>query len=567
MRHLILLLALIFLLSILTPAKGATYHTITCDGNLDDWSNDENMGTVNSATFYVTFDFANIYFAFHRGSTDNDMFIALDVEDGGTNKSLNWNGTHTLPFLADFYVGIENESYAYFFKYNGSGWEKAEALQSFGSYISDWNVNIEIKIPLKILGYPKRINILAYGQWENAINVWAVWPITNPMGVGPQNFTNYISLPIKQGIKPSDYRYGVEFPKPKFNIDGYLTDWSGDSNLTKIEDSSEDSAGDLENVVENEVYYLYVTWDDNYLYIGYEYRTGVWGDSIYDNGTMVFIDASTPWNDGTTSLDNMNVWPRKIDFANFVCEYFYGKWDEQQGNFYHVLSQNYAEDITSKIIVASTGGNGVRGDVEMAIPWKTLYGENYRSIMYNITGLKISLAVVGHDNETALDTIPDVGDVTKNTNFTDEVTIDYFLNTGKIFSPPPLKIENFSYDLKNSTLHITWNTNHMSRCNLSYEHNKTFENFTFNYSTHFEITIKNATYGNVTIDAYDVYGNHANKIFELKPPPKNKTQEISTGNVSSSGGILSSPIFLSSMGAIAILIGGEAYIWLRKRKK
>ncbi len=566
MRHLhpSYLIAVIILFGILTPIKGSTYHTITCDGNLDDWNDDESMGTVNSATFYVTFDFYNVYFAFHRGSTDNDMFIAIDSREGGTNKSLNWYGVHSLPFYADFYVGIENASYAYLFRYNGSGWEKYMSLSSLGSYVSDWNVNIEIKIPLKILGYPKRINILAYGQWENAVNVWAVWPITNPMGMGTQNFTNYISIPIEEGVRPADYRYGERFPMPKFNIDGYLTDWSGDANLTKIEDSSEDSAGDLEGIVENEVYYLYVTWDDNYLYVGYEYRTGVWGNSIYDNGTMLFIDASSPWNDGTTSLKHMNVWPRKIDFANFNCEFFYGKWDDQKGNFYHALSQNYAVDISTEVIIATTGGNGVRGDVEMAIPWTVLYGNNYRSVMYNTTGIKISLAVVGHDNETALDTIPDVGDVTKNTNFTDEVTIDYFLNTGQIFSPPPLSIENFTYTLENSTLRVSWSTNHPSRCLLIYEHNETVENFTFNYSTSFGVVIHNATYGNLTLDAFDVYGNHARKSVSI-PPPKNESSGRNATKVLSRQPVVS-PIVISLALAILIIVGGEIYIWHRRRK-
>ncbi|NPA74766.1 MAG: hypothetical protein GXO25_01625 [Euryarchaeota archaeon] len=564
MRVLPIVGILIALVLVATPGiSGKSYHTISCDGDMNDWTSDENMGTVNSATFYVTFDFANLYFGFHRGSTDNDMFIALDVRSGGSEKSINWSGVHTLPFKADYYVAIENHSYAYLKEYRDGKWQDLAPLSRFGSYIEDWNVNIEIKIPLKVLGFPKRVNILAYGQWENAVNVWAVWPVTNPMGKGPQNFTNYISLPIKDGVVPADYRYGVKFAKPKFNIDGYLTDWSGDSNLTKIVDSSEDSAGDKVNVVENEVYSLYVTWDNNYLYIGYEYRTGVWGNSIYDNGTMVFIDADSPWKDGTTSLNHMNVWPRKINFGNFLCEYFYGKWDAQRGNFYHVLSENYSKDISSNIIVASTGGNGVRGDVEMAIPWWVLYGKNYRSVMYNTTGVKISLAVVGHDNETALDTIPDVGSVTKDTNFTDEVTIDYFFNTGKIFTPPPLKIENLTYNVTNGSVDISWKTNHISRCVLQYERQNVTENYTFNYSSDFQTRINGVTYGNITINAYDVYGNHVQKVISIEKPKKPEENNTSVGH--SMWAI--SPVELSIIGAISIVAGGESYLWLRRKKK
>ncbi len=563
MRVSSLAILLILVVPTMLAAQGASYHTITCDGNMNDWDSEESMGTMNSATFYTTFDFYNIYFGFHRGSTDNDMFIALDVGNGGTNRSVNWYGTHNLPFNADYYIAIENESYAYILKYDGNNWSKVQSLQSLGGYIRNWNVNIELKIPLKLLGYPKHVNLIAYGQWENAINVWAVWPITNPMGKGPQNFSNYISLPIKEGIVPSDYRYGVQFPKPKFNIDGYLTDWSGDSNLTKIEDSSEDSAGDLENVVENEVYELYVTWDNNYLYVGYEYRTGVWGDSMYDNGTMVFIDPSSPGNDGSSSMKNMNVWPRKIDFGNFKCKFFYGKWDEARGNFYHVISENYSKDISYNFIVAATGGNGVRGDVEMAIPWHVLYGENYRDVMYNTTGVKISLAVVGHDNETALDTIPDVGDVTKNTNFTDETTIDYFFNTGKIFSPEPLRIENLSYYFTPTGVNVSWRTSRPTNSSLIFESNGTYKNYTLNYNRTFEIEIagiNNETPFNITVKATDIYGNMATATAEHTVKEKGEENQI-TKNES-----FLNPYYISLPLSAVILIVGEIFIYRRKRK-
>ncbi len=557
------LYALIFILLLAMGSArgvGAAYHTITCDGNMSDWSDDESMGTINSATFYVTFDFANLYFGFHRGSTDNDMFIAIDVRDGGSNRSIDWYGEHTLPFKADFYVAIENKSYAYLKEYENGTWTDIYSLSSLGGYVEDWNVNIELKIPLKILGYPQRVNMIAYGQWENAVNVWAVWPVTNPMGMGTQNFTNYISLPVKEGINPSDYKYGVNFPKPKFRIDGYLTDWSGDENLTKIDDSPEDSAGDRKNVVENELYELYITWDANYLYLGYEYRTGVWGDSVYDNGTMVFIDTGT--ENGTNTMKNMNVWPRKIEFANFKCDYFFGEWDGKPGNFYHVIKRNFAEDISSQVIFASTGGNGVRGDVEIAIPWKTLYGDKYRDKMYNISGIKISAAVVGHDNETVLDTVPDVGDVTKDTNFKDDCTIDYFYTSGKIFTPPSLSIENVSYEIKNSTLTISWITNHMSKCMFSYESGGAEINKSFNYSKNFRYILQNVGREfNITIEAWDVYGNHVIKTITVK----NESENGTATNTTSSNNVNLSPVWYSVIMALGIVIVGETYIWRKKK--
>ncbi len=562
MRIVSLAISLILISVLASFGNGGSFHSISCDGNMNDWSEDEAMGTVNSATLYITFDFANLYIGFHRGSVDNDMFVAIDCRDGGTNISLDWYGTHKLPFGADFYIGIENHSYAYLFRYNSSGWEEYRSVRELGGYVEDWNVNIELKIPLKILGYPDRINILAYGQWENAINVWAVWPITNPMGAGSQNFTNYISLPIKEGISPSDYMYGVKFPKPKFKIDGYLTDWSGDENLTKIEDSSEDSAGDLENVVENELYMLYVTWDNNYLYIGYEYRTGVWGDSMYDNGTMVFIDSSSPFDDGTHSLKKLNVWRRKINFGSFNCEYIFGKWDEQNGYLYHIINESFAKDISSEFICASTGGNGVRGAVEMAIPWRTIYGDNYREVMYRINGLKICAAIVGHDDEPALDTIPDVSDVNKNTNFSDEVTIDYFLSTGKIFSPPPLLIQNLSYNVTSGILRVNWSTNRICNSTFIYEDNHTTRIFYINNTMNFSVEVANVSeVFNFTIKAEDSYGNTASKTVnvDLRNVGDEENESEETPPQSNGGGNINY-IALSILVAVIIIIAGEYYI-------
>jgi hypothetical protein len=223
-----------------------------------------------------------------------------------------------------------------------------------------------------------------------------------------------------------------------------------------------------------------------------------------------------------------------------------------------VVSENHSEDISSEFIVATTGGNGVRGDVEMAIPWRLLYGDDYVSRMYNTTGVKLSLAVVGHDNETALDTIPDVGSVNKNTNFTDTVVIDYFFNTGKIFTPPPLRIVNLTYFFTDTGLGVSWRTSRNSTSTLTVESGGVFRNYTLQ-GTEFSVVVEglNSTMSaNITVVAEDVYGNRAVKTVSYLPERENVTLEEEEKI---------NPLYVAIPLSLGIIAVGE--IFVRRRVK
>ncbi len=51
------------------PLSATTTHTIAIDGNCGDWAADEKFTGNDSTEFWVTWDDANIYFAWWGGGT------------------------------------------------------------------------------------------------------------------------------------------------------------------------------------------------------------------------------------------------------------------------------------------------------------------------------------------------------------------------------------------------------------------------------------------------------------------------------------------------------------------
>ncbi|MGC8912832.1 MAG: fibronectin type III domain-containing protein [Thermoplasmata archaeon] len=460
---------------VLPMTTATTYHTITCDGIFDDWAPDEFLGLSGNTRLFFTFDENYLYFGFDRGSADNDIFVAMDCLPGGTNTSVDWHGYHKLPFEADYYVCIENEKYAEVRRWEGNSWVDAYSILEYGYFSGP---DIEFRIPILFIGNPVDLKFLAYGQWEDAINVWAAWPTRNvALNNGSQEFKYYYIVSLTSGVSPGMDQPG-NLPQTLIKVDGYNAEWSaGLRNYHVLVDSSEDSAADVKNIVDNEVLKLYYAWDENYLYLSYDFITGYWGgDNRYDNGTILLIDAATPENDGTDNLTNLNVWPRNIAFKGFTCEYIFGKWDDLPGYFYHIRNSTYAEDVTYQILKGETGGAKVNGAVELAIPWFVLYGEDYRKIFPSVS-IKFVVCIVGVDGTNAADTIPDNAAVPKNDAFALTV-LDYFARIDKIDDEAPV-ITNFRIEnITKTSAEIRWTTNEPATTQLIYGNTTDYGNAT-----------------------------------------------------------------------------------------
>jgi len=185
----------------------ATYHTILCDGTTTEWqASDELMDTDSGDDLFITWSSTAIYISYvgcgfsgvDDDTGDGDFFIVIDTNPGsswGSMTSVNWNneGTHTLPFKADYSIGIDRDGNKGYHLWDGSGWVWQGWPAGWHSYIG-WsgNNNTEIEIARTDIGNPNSIRILIWTQWESQYKVWSSFPKENPASqTGSETFTHY----------------------------------------------------------------------------------------------------------------------------------------------------------------------------------------------------------------------------------------------------------------------------------------------------------------------------------------------------------------------------------------
>ncbi|RJU88909.1 MAG: hypothetical protein DWC02_00940 [Candidatus Poseidoniales archaeon] len=177
MRRSAILLVLVFLL----PAYSSMAATV--DGDLTDWSEESHMGTdSNGVSFHLDWDSTNLYIAWNgtdlsSSSEGADLFFYLNTSEGGSVTTKSWNGIKTLPFAADYAVVVEDSSYASIIEFNGMQWDDLAAPEIHAGW-SDNKVT-ELSIPLVEIGNPSHLELISWGQWQDAGNVWAAFPMNN----------------------------------------------------------------------------------------------------------------------------------------------------------------------------------------------------------------------------------------------------------------------------------------------------------------------------------------------------------------------------------------------------
>jgi uncharacterized repeat protein (TIGR01451 family) len=205
-----LIAALVILALTASLALATTYNTIAVDGDMSDWAADEFMETDNGGDFYVTWDAANVYFGLANVNIDDDgvFFIYIDAIPGqGTTTGWNWNGTHTLPFDADFAIAAD------------SGFNLGWLVWNTGTLAWDWtpypganyvgwsgNPNSEFQIFWTEMVSPDRIYVMALFQNQGDNGVTASWPTPNPANnAGSEIFTHHYHFPsLVAGQSPHD---------------------------------------------------------------------------------------------------------------------------------------------------------------------------------------------------------------------------------------------------------------------------------------------------------------------------------------------------------------------------
>ncbi len=193
-----------------------TYTTITIDGSSSDWENDEDLTTTTEGyTDYITWDVNNLYFAIAGVDVDGELndgkvsFIYIDTDPQptatngtGSDSSIAWSITHTLPFTANYGFAYKSQSGSDYYnlrKYD-SGWQLD---QSYNGSVSLGTDLLEVSIPWSDIGSPSQIYVVIFMQNSNGSWTWSGAP-SNAFtdGDGAKTFAHYLGYTITTGVSP-----------------------------------------------------------------------------------------------------------------------------------------------------------------------------------------------------------------------------------------------------------------------------------------------------------------------------------------------------------------------------
>ncbi|PNR93390.1 hypothetical protein [Petrotoga sp. 9PWA.NaAc.5.4] len=167
-------------------------------------------------------------------------------------------------------------------------------------------------------------------------------------------------------------------------IDGDFSDWESYEGTKKIEIDSDD---DSKWGATNDVKWLGVAVDEEFLYIGAQYKAS-------GNGFIVYISKE---NDDTGATDmNFGGWPRAITF-NKKVQYFVATWEYQDPQLWQVVDAQTKTDKSSSISDKYVKQNE---GYEIKIPLSEL-GLEIGDKIYFVG------CIVGGDGASSPDTIPD----------------------------------------------------------------------------------------------------------------------------------------------------------------
>ena len=204
------LLSILMIISIAGTGTATTETSPTIDGDFSDWDSDEDVQTDAGKTLYFTWDSNYIYIGWDgtNWASDGDFFLYIDTGTGGSSTTKAWDGTHTLPFAADYGLIAGGGDYHQLIDYNdaSSQWDNAGSNPGSSDVYWGWGSDddTEIRISRSHIGSPTSMSMVVYAQWESAQNIWASFPNQNPAsGSGSETLTHYFKVAsLTSGIAP-----------------------------------------------------------------------------------------------------------------------------------------------------------------------------------------------------------------------------------------------------------------------------------------------------------------------------------------------------------------------------
>jgi len=144
-------------------------------------------------------------------------------------------------------------------------------------------------------------------------------------------------------------------------VDGDLSSFCSDENIAGEAGDSKWSKGAIDA--------LYVTWDQNNLYLGIQ-------GFVDGCGWLLYMDVNPELSQGATDLTSIDNWQKGARFWDGgAIDFFFGSWDGAKGNFYQVLTPTASRDLTgSNGVQVATSFSYTSGGSEMKVPFDVLYG-------------------------------------------------------------------------------------------------------------------------------------------------------------------------------------------------
>ncbi|WP_297070243.1 CARDB domain-containing protein, partial [Thermococcus sp.] len=387
---------------------------------------------------YVSWDDQYLYIALKTNNTqswDVAYGIGIDINPGsgegytgGSNPSDSWGRSIGFGngFAVDYEIyfwwsGSSGMGTDNFNTWTGSGWSYNSISGVGGAFAYTGNTStglqtIEIKIPWSALGgRPEKMAIMAWvtGGSGSAVDSLPVDPAIDYSNIGNEwgdtdVFTNMALI----------------YPSPK-TIDGNLSDW-GPSDLIAVGKDNGLAGADLDK--------LYVSWDDQYLYIALKTNNTQSWDVAYGFGIDVNPGSGEGYTGGSSPSDS---WGRSIGFGNgFAVDYeIYFWWSGNSGsitadnfNAWTGSGWNYGSlsDVGAKFAYTGNSSTGLK-TLEIAIPWSALGGKHPKfAVMAWVTGGSGS-AVDSLPVDPAID-YSNIGDEWSDTDiFTNMLVAEWFL--------------------------------------------------------------------------------------------------------------------------------------------
>lgn len=159
-------------------------------------------------------------------------------------------------------------------------------------------------------------------------------------------------------------------PATTITIDGYIDPAEWGPCRMAVADSN-----DSEWTSANEIDALYVTWDEDYLYIALD---GI----VSGNSWLIYLDTDPGGPEGEVDLTAIDTWERGAVFTapGFRADFQYGCYQHQgpydSDSFWRIESPTSTTGLSDAIVSAFDSNHlyGSLGGSELAVPWEVLYG-------------------------------------------------------------------------------------------------------------------------------------------------------------------------------------------------